>query len=689
MDLNSQLERLSEMSDDELTSFAADVLKDAKEAQEAFNSDKSKETADKLVEYANAARAIKAEKENRKAQSEEMTAAAEEAAAAVVDLLSPENEDEEEKVTEAEEDAPADETVEEDVAPEADVPAEEDKDKEEAAVKEEKKEEDVPVIEEVPVPEPEEVVVEEEAPADEDDKKKEEAASKSDEKKDDLPEDAEAPAEDDDKKNKEETAAVKDADKKKKDDSTAEDDAAKAEAEEDEEEKKKNMEKEALKSKDNRPAAPEKVSPTIIASADNAKVRRGDILPNMKALGEVINDIKQRVRGTAIASGERTYAASIVLPEVPERTLVAGALPENSRKIEDYISAQPSLVASGGLYGPTADYDDVYEFEANTERPVKEGLPNFRAEQGGIRYYSPTVLADLEGAVSIWTIEDDLKAAQTGGENLEKPALVVKAGKPIEALVDAVPLILTFGNIGNIFHPELAERHLRIGMQLQARVAEQHLLTRIATLSTWVTTEQKLGIARDFFVAVETAAAGYRNRQRISGDADLVAIVPVWVKNAIRADLTMSLPGDDSFGKSDADIEAWFKNRHIRPIFALDGESTQYFGKQEDTAGTGDLTTRDPKTRIDSINPAAKTAKTLVGFPEKLVWYLFQENTFLFLDGGQLDLGVVRDSILNKKNDYQMFFETFEGVAKLGPESLRIETPVKVNGASAGTIEPK
>ena len=37
------------------------------------------------------------------------------------------------------------------------------------------------------------------------------------------------------------------------------------------------------------------------------------------------------------------------------------------------------------------------------------------------------------------------------------------------------------------------------------------------------------------------------------------------------------------------------------------------------------------------------------------------------MDGGSLELGLVRDSTLNSTNDFQMFGETFENVALLAP----------------------
>jgi hypothetical protein len=76
-------------------------------------------------------------------------------------------------------------------------------------------------------------------------------------------------------------------------------------------------------------------------------------------------------------------------------------------------------------------------------------------------------------------------------------------------------------------------------------------------------------------------------------------------------------------------------------------------------------------------------ATALNEFPDTFRWFLFAEGTFLFLDGGTLDLGIIRDSGLVGTNDYKMFVETFEGLAKVGIESLAITSTISINGAAA------
>lgn len=74
-------------------------------------------------------------------------------------------------------------------------------------------------------------------------------------------------------------------------------------------------------------------------------------------------------------------------------------------------------------------------------------------------------------------------------------------------------------------------------------------------------------------------------------------------------------------------------------------------------------------------------------FPSKADTALWVTGDKLFLDGGTLDVGMVRDSRLNRTNSYEQFSETFEGVADRGIESLRLVFEVAPNGMSAGTVD--
>ena len=76
----------------------------------------------------------------------------------------------------------------------------------------------------------------------------------------------------------------------------------------------------------------------------------------------------------------------------------------------------------------------------------------------------------------------------------------------------------------------------------------------------------------------------------------------------------------------------------------------------------------------------AQGAGALLGFLTTCIWYMYAEGSFMWLDGGTLDLGLVRDSTLNASNDYSIFGETFEQTVFLGIESLQVTSTVCASG---------
>lgn len=399
---------------------------------------------------------------------------------------------------------------------------------------------------------------------------------------------------------------------------------------------------------------------TITAGADIPGISAGSALPDLKAVAQAIIDRKKGMGRTSGGDGEQHTVATFSTSFPEERTLKSHDFDGNSKKVRSVVSEQ-ALVAAGGLLAPVPVSYDIFGL-GDLGRPVRDSLAVFQADRGGIRFVEPPVLTDLNGSVSLWTLQDDIDAATEGAPDPVKPCIRVAAGAEVTVYTDAIPLCLTFGNMGARAYPEMVERHTQLGMIQHARFAETRLLTRIGSLSTAVTAATQLGAARDLFVQVDQAAAAYRSRHRMDDESKLRAIFPAWFKNALRADLTKQLPGDgndDTFGLAEAKINAWFAVRGIEVTWAMDGESGQIFGEQ--------------------------AAGALLSFPSNVIWYLFAEGTFLFLDGGTLDLGLVRDSTLNGTNDYKIFLETFEGVAKVGVEALKVTSALAIFGSSSGT----
>lgn len=102
------------------------------------------------------------------------------------------------------------------------------------------------------------------------------------------------------------------------------------------------------------------------------------------------------------------------------------------------------------------------------------------------------------------------------------------------------------------------------------------------------------------------------------------------------------------------------------------------------TGGDGAITVNGvtiPSQTYDNVAAGA----AIPGFPGKIDSLLYPKGSWAFLNGGSLDLGLVRDSQLNARNRYRQFQETFEGAAFRGVESLRLVMEVEPTGQTSGT----
>ncbi|MHB8235432.1 MAG: major capsid protein, partial [Solirubrobacteraceae bacterium] len=328
-----------------------------------------------------------------------------------------------------------------------------------------------------------------------------------------------------------------------------------------------------------------------------------------------------------------------------------------------------AIVASGGICGPTnVDYD--VPTWATTKRPLKEGLPAFQATRGGLRFIEPPDVGPLAAATAVWTEATD---ANPGAST--KPVFSVSCGSEQLVYVNAISTRLGFGNMQGRFQPELVAANTDLAMAAAARIAEIKLLELITEKCVKdVTSAKVLGATRDLITAMNQAASFFRYQHRLDPKIMLTGIFPDWIKGVIKADLAREgahQQGADwnSLAISDAQVEVLIKGAGINPIFTLDSLPVN-----------------------GSVYPtqqlAAQSASGAINaFPTKMVWNMFPEGAMQFLDGGRLDLGVVRDSTLDATNDYETFVETFEGIAARGfaNSAVQFVTELCANGKSGAT----
>jgi len=398
---------------------------------------------------------------------------------------------------------------------------------------------------------------------------------------------------------------------------------------------------------DRRPVQVTEAAPvTITAGADIPGYTAGGQMNDSNDIAEAMVSRLHGLRRVKGGDGEQHIVASITT-QYPESRVLNQDTESNIAKIRA-IASPEALVASGGHSTPFEVKYDIFGFGTN-DRPIRDSLPRFAADRGGIRYIIPPVLSEYGNAVGVWT-----NATDTNPGTDVKSSLTVSAATETTVATDAVTLQLQFGNLMTRAYPELVARHNELALIQHAREAEQYIVSKLSSASTAVTSTSLIGFARDFLVQVGRASAAYRSRHRLDPAMQLKVIAPSWIKDAMRADLVLSMPGDNSMNVADSEIDGYLAARGVSITFSPD---MTVFGTQSGGAMTE--------------------------FPDSFDWYLYAEGTFLFLDGGTLDLGIIRDSTLVGTNDYKMFVETFEGIAKVGIESIKVTSTISVNGVAA------
>ena len=662
--IKAQIDNLTELNDEQITALEAGIIGQFDEFAEA---DRSAESVDAMSELADMLDSVRGEVVRREAQAEELEARASEAA----NRVHGKGEDDEEPA-----EAPESETTPED---EEEVPVTASAETEEVVVSETPVEnsETEASVEEVVVEEPvaeaapeaeaavEEVEVVEEtaaeasvedAPAAEETTEVEAEAAVEEVAEEATPADAEAAVE--------ETVAEVEA--------PAEAEASIAEETPVEQEAAQEEAQTVTASVEGTPVPADRAvdlqvteAPVaIVAGADIPGITAGSDLSDKSAVAAAMVERLRTIKRANGGDGEQHVVASFRTDYSDARTLLAGAEDANGLKIAAAIEDHAALVASGGFGTPSPQRYDIFGFGTDA-RPVKDSLPKFQADRGSISYIEPPQLSEYAAAVGVWTPNMDEAAANNGGSGADvvKNLLVVKGAQTRYAEIDAITLQLQIGNLLVRAYPELVQRHNELALIQHARLAEKTILAKIGAGSTAVTASNQLGVARDFLVTVRKAATQYRSRHRLPLETPLQAIIPNWLFEAIASDLTLQMPGDDSLGVTHGEIRGYLSGSNVS--FTASYDLNEY-GTQAPGA-------------LNSWDPDGTGAVTFD-------WFLFSEGTWLFLDGGTLDIGVVRDSALVNTNDYRMFVETFEGVAKIGIESLKITQTFKVSGAASALV---
>lgn len=333
--------------------------------------------------------------------------------------------------------------------------------------------------------------------------------------------------------------------------------------------------------------------------------------------------------------------------------------------------ATDNALVAAGLCAPLEVLWDV-PVVGDADRPIRDALARFGADRGGITYRAAVDGVLQTGGLGTWT-----KANDIADPIVPKTCYEVTCPGLITAEVEALYACLQFSNMSTRYDPELMDAQLESQMVAHARTAENKLLTILTNGSKALYTNRLLGAVRDILVTLDKVTAYYRNVHRLSDAPSLRAIMPAWARNLMRADITRQMVGDglQSLEVTDQVIDGWFRVRNINITWHLDG------------INPAELTTPEPDvTTANQLYALAAAQSEVPGFPGDVQIILYREGDWLYLDGGELNLGVVRDSTLNGENRFQTFSEEFSTATHRGIEPLVIYCHVEPTGQSAATV---
>lgn len=394
--------------------------------------------------------------------------------------------------------------------------------------------------------------------------------------------------------------------------------------------------------------------PYIVATGEMRGFAHGEHLDSMAEVNKEMVSRWQSLRNSP-ASGHPHLMASIDYKHLygPEQTISGGNADEVSEKIGRYIEARRNgpealnelRVASGGVSGPAEPRYGQITF-GQADRPLRDALPSFLAARGEIIFNGSPTLADVlldqsSGAIGQVTSAQD---AATATKNVQE----ISAPTPTTVTVVAETLRWSQGNFADRFYPERTQAFMALGQVAYARHNEALRLADIkANCTVFTDTPAKFGAYRDlkrqFLGQTEELEDLVRDFE-----VPTVCLMPEYVPAMLAADLVAQQPGDTAWNMTEegmrAEIEGWDPN--VKIVWLKDSIRGRL-----------------------SVSPSGQSPRS-AGFDADVEWCLFPDGAFLYLDGGQLDLGILRDTVVSATNKFQTFFESWEAIAPLVSSTL-------------------
>ena len=319
------------------------------------------------------------------------------------------------------------------------------------------------------------------------------------------------------------------------------------------------------------------------------------------------------------------------------------------RLVEGRTENAAALVASGGWCAPS---QPIYDLFSIGDSDGLIDLPSTGAARGGVLVPSFFTFADTAGALWNWTEADDIAALPPNAGNKTKPCLRIPCPVWEDVRLEAEGLCVTHGNLADRAFPELTRSFVNMTVAAHLHRMSAAKVAKIAASSTAVAfAGEKSDAAGDLLSAIGLQAADLRSQFRAARTRSVDVLLPDWTVEALRASLAMRA-GVDLLSVSDQQIIGYLAQRGVRAQFLADYQPL--------------------------YSTSAKT-----DWPTTVEFLMFFTGAYVEANGGEIDLGVVRDSTLNETNDFTAAWsEQFFAVAQMGPAARKVTVDLGVDGVT-------
>lgn len=413
---------------------------------------------------------------------------------------------------------------------------------------------------------------------------------------------------------------------------------------------------------------------TIIASADVSGFATGQNL-STRELADAAN-----VKLQSLSASGGKNSASVARISIPfDEELTADG--RNDQEIIDFAADTSrldggSLVAAGGWCAPSETLYELGGILADANAGLID-LPEVKAARGGLRFTEGPDYAAVYGNSDIGFIQTEAQAVAGSGftsptgatiTGTEKPFYRVPCPEFAEKRAEAAGFGIVAGILQNDAYPEMTQEIVENALITHSHRINTRSITRmVAESGAAIVLALGPSATASLLNSVGIQITDYRYANRMPDGAELEVVLPLWLKEVVRADQSVRNNSgvSEAYEVTDEKINAWFRARNAVVHWVYDWQDA-----------------------FSGVANGFGAATAITAWPTTVDALIYKAGTFVRARGEVISVDAIYDPTSLKKNDFhRLFVEEKLLVIKRRWKSRLVRIPLAVNGAVGAARE--